>query len=282
MPNLPTPIRAALGLAATAVDEARKLPETVPHVVSSVPIMAVSTAMQASLRLQQHLATLTARGDEVLSQLRGNSAEPPTWATFDDSPSADAGDPQAGKAAFDRIDYESTGFAEGADDEEGKGRWDAVGVGGTQPEADPGSAADGSTDGSAVSAIDSSADGIAGTAEVTATPPSAAGPTPPAPDLTDAVSAPDLPVTKAAPGKAAPSKARPAKAAKAAPAKAAPATKAQSATAPAKATKRAGRKEPDHEPLEVAASKAKPSATPNPATMAAEILHAAEAASDDE
>jgi hypothetical protein len=297
MPNLPTPIRAALGLAATAVDEARKLPETVPHVVSSVPIMAVSTAMQASLRLQQHLATLAARGDEVLSQLRGNSAEPPSWATFDDSPEDDAADPQAGKAAFDRIDYESTGFAEGgADEEEGKGRWDAVGVGGTQPEADPTSAAGTAADSSTLSSADGSADGLADTAEVTATPPSAAGPTPPAPDLGEALSSPDLPVTKAAPGEAAPSKTAPstaesakpakaAKAAKAAPAKAAPAKKAQPApatAAPAKATKRAGRKAPDHEPLEVAASKAKPSARPNPATMAAEILHAHVAASDDE
>jgi hypothetical protein len=47
-------------------------------------------------------------------------------------------------------------------------------------------------------------------------------------------------------------------------------------------TKRAGRKAPDHEPLEEAARKAKPSATPNPATMAAEILQAHEAVTDDE
>jgi hypothetical protein len=274
MPNFPTPIRAALGLAATAVDEARKLPETVPHVVSSVPIRAVSTAMQASLRIQQHLATLTARGDEVLSQLRGSSAEPPSWATFDESPQEDAGDPQAGKAAFDRIDYDNTGFAEGSDDDEGKGRWDAVGVGGT--ETDP-------------VQTDPATGGSADTADVTATPPSAAGPTPPAPGLAEAVSHPDLSAAQAAPAKTAPAKAARAKAApakaapaKAAPAKAAPAKPAPGKAAPAKATKRGGRKGPDHEPLEVAASKAKPSATPNPATMAAEILQAHEAASDDE
>ncbi len=267
MPNLPTPIRAALGLAATAVDEARKLPETVPHVVSSVPILAVSTAMQASLRIQQHLATLTARGDEVLSQLRGNSSEPPSWATFDESPQDEADDPQAGKAAFDRIDYDNTGFAEGSDDDQGKGRWDAVGVGGT--EIDPALDID----------THPATDGSADTADVTATPPSAAGPTPPAPGLAEAVSNPDLPAAQAAPGKAAPAKAAPAKAA---PAKSAPAKSAPGKAAPAKATKRGGRKAPDHEPLEVAASKAKPSATPNPATMAAEILHASEAASDDE
>ncbi|MDQ1744503.1 MAG: hypothetical protein QOE23_2842, partial [Pseudonocardiales bacterium] len=130
--------------------------------------------------------------------------------------------------------------------------------------------------------------------------------TPPAPDLAEAVSLPGLPPVQAAPtksaskaaparsgpGKAAPAtpaksaavKATPAKAfpGKAAPAKSAPAKSAPAKAVPAKAAKGGGRKQPDHEPLEVAASKAKPSATPNPATMAAEILQAHEAASDDE
>lgn len=282
MPNIPTPIRAALGLAATAVDEARKLPETLPQAVTTIPLMAVSTAMQASMKVQQHLATLAARGDEVLSQLRGSSAEPPSWATFDDDSAADAAsgsadDPQSGKAAFDLIDYGSTGFAEGLDDDGGRGRWDAVGVGGTEaqpdPIGDPGLSA---------------ADGF----DVTATPPSAAGPTPPAPDLADAVSAPEprpaksaakTGAAKAGPAKASPAKAAPAKSpAKASATKAGPAKAGAAKTGPAKATKRPARKEPDHEPLEVAARKAKPSPTPNPATMAAEILQAHEAAADDE
>src|SRR3954452_25336924 len=96
MPNIPTPVRAALGLAATAVAEARRLPETLPQ----LPVTAISTAMQASLRVQQHIATFAARGDEVISQLRGSSAEPPSWATFDDGPATDAAG--AAKAAFDR------------------------------------------------------------------------------------------------------------------------------------------------------------------------------------
>ena len=280
MPNIPTPIRAALGLAATAVDEARKLPETLPQAVTTVPLMAVSTAMQASMKVQQHLATLAARGDEVLSQLRGSSAEPPSWATFDEDPPAAgsvADDPQSAKAAFDLIDYD-TGFAEGLDDDGGKGRWDAVGVGGTEAQPDPiGDAGLSATSPSADDGFD-----------VTATPPSAAGPTPPASDLADAVSAPDPAPAKAA--KSGVADAGPAKAAKKAPAKTGPAKAAKTSAAkagpakagPAKATKRAARKEPDHEPLEVAARKAKPSPTPNPATMAAEILQAHEAAADDE
>jgi hypothetical protein len=272
MPNIPTPIRAALGLAATAVDEARKLPETLPQAVSTVPLRAVSTAMQASLKLQQHLATLSARGDEVLSQLRGRPAEPPGWATFDDSPAhTGAVDPHAGesgKAAFDRIDYDSTGFAEPAAAEDGRDRWDAVGVGGA-PEADLEGAVgtDGTdgTDGSDDLDFDLTLPGV--TDEVTAPAPSTAPPAPPASSLAEAVSAPDLPTPAKAPAKAA-KKAAPAKA----PAKTTPAKAAKAGPAKARA-KRAGRKA---EPLEVAASKAPADGTPTPSTMAAEILHAHE------
>jgi len=125
MPTLPIPIRAALGLAATAVDEARKLPATLPQAVTTVPMIAMSTAMQASLRMQQHIATLAARGDEVLTRLHGTSAEAPSWATFDDDLAGATDDEATPKAAFDTIDYEHTGFSEGDD---GPARWDAVGV----------------------------------------------------------------------------------------------------------------------------------------------------------
>jgi hypothetical protein len=101
------------------------LPETIPQAVNTVPMIAVSTAMQASLRVQQRIATLAARGDEVLSRLQGTSAEPPSWATFDDAPPASQPDEGSARAAFDKIDYEHTGFAEGDD---GASRWGAVGV----------------------------------------------------------------------------------------------------------------------------------------------------------
>src|SRR6185503_16708968 len=103
MATLPTPLRAVLGLAATALDEARKLPETLPQ----APVVAVSTAMQVSLRVQQRIAELGARGDEVLSQLRGTSSEPPEWATFDEAPdpgpTATPNGSDRGLAAFDRV-----------------------------------------------------------------------------------------------------------------------------------------------------------------------------------
>lgn len=92
--RLPGPLRAAIGLAATASDEARKLPER----ALELPMLAVSSALQMSLRAQQRYARLTARGDEVL---RGQpSDDPPEWATFDDPVSAS----DLHDTAFDRMD----------------------------------------------------------------------------------------------------------------------------------------------------------------------------------
>jgi hypothetical protein len=67
-----------------AADEARRLPDR----AIELPMLAVSTALQASLRAQQHYARLTARGDEVIHR-RPVSDEPPPWATFDEPVGAD-------------------------------------------------------------------------------------------------------------------------------------------------------------------------------------------------
>jgi hypothetical protein len=92
--HLPGPVRAALGLVATAADEARHLPER----ALELPMLAVSSALQLSLRAQQRYARLTARGDELL---RGQpSDEPPEWATFDEPVSAG----ELHDTAFDRMD----------------------------------------------------------------------------------------------------------------------------------------------------------------------------------
>jgi hypothetical protein len=78
MPQLPTPLRAVLGLVATAMDEARSLPDRAVE----LPMLAVSTALQLSLRAQQRYAHLAARGDELLNR-REPTDEAPEWATFD-------------------------------------------------------------------------------------------------------------------------------------------------------------------------------------------------------
>ncbi len=76
--ELPEIVRAAAGLAATLLDEARKLPETLP----GLPVRVIGVAMQQAMKVQQQYAGLVARGDELLTGLRGE--DEPGLATFDD------------------------------------------------------------------------------------------------------------------------------------------------------------------------------------------------------
>lgn len=93
--RLPGPFRAAIGLAATAAEEARHLPER----AIELPMLAVSTALQVSLRAQQRYARLAARGDDVLNR-RPAGDEPPSWATFDEPLSPE----ELRRTAFDPLD----------------------------------------------------------------------------------------------------------------------------------------------------------------------------------
>ncbi len=102
---IPPPLRAAAGLAALTIDAARK----VPRQLVGLPVLAVSTALQASLKAQQTYAGLIARGDEVLGQLHRRDDAP--WARFDDNEPAGARPPSAFDAA-----PEPTGAADGVAD----------------------------------------------------------------------------------------------------------------------------------------------------------------------
>lgn len=80
-PNeIPEPIRAAAGLAATVLDQARHLPST----ITGLPVKVAGIAMQASLQLQQRYAGLIVKGDELLTQFNRSDDSDPPWATFDD------------------------------------------------------------------------------------------------------------------------------------------------------------------------------------------------------
>ncbi|MGY1849446.1 MULTISPECIES: hypothetical protein [unclassified Blastococcus] len=76
--EIPEVVRAAAGLAATVLDEARKLPETLP----GLPVRVIGMAMQHAMKVQQTYAGFVARGDELLVGLRGEAE--PGLATFDD------------------------------------------------------------------------------------------------------------------------------------------------------------------------------------------------------
>ncbi|NEK57861.1 hypothetical protein GCU56_08250 [Geodermatophilus sabuli] len=94
--EIPEVVRAAAGLAATVLDEARRLPETLP----GLPVRVIGLAMQATMKLQQQYSGLVARGDELFTGLRG--ADEPGMATFDeDLPAAPTGN-GVHTSAFDR------------------------------------------------------------------------------------------------------------------------------------------------------------------------------------
>jgi hypothetical protein len=76
----PYPARVVAGLLVTTVEETRKLPTR----VITLPMSAVSSALQAGMRLQQNIAELAIKGDEVLSPIFDKAEEQPEWARFDD------------------------------------------------------------------------------------------------------------------------------------------------------------------------------------------------------
>jgi hypothetical protein len=80
MKPLPLPVRIAAGLAVTAAERARKLPQQ----LASLPVTVASQALQCSMRVQQHVTELAIKGDEVLSLLRPTE-DHPDWATFDEN-----------------------------------------------------------------------------------------------------------------------------------------------------------------------------------------------------
>src|SRR3954467_2699026 len=98
--EIPEVVRAAAGLAATVLDETRKLPETLP----GLPVRLIGFAMQKAMWAQQQYAGLVARGDELFTGLRGE--DEPGLATLDDDLPEDA--PAAGtgyrESAFDRAE----------------------------------------------------------------------------------------------------------------------------------------------------------------------------------
>jgi hypothetical protein len=100
--EIPEPVRAAAGLAATLLDEARKLPETLP----GLPVRAIGLAMQTALKVQQEYSGLVARGDELLTGLRGE--DEPGLATFDDDDEDDL--PPARPAATGGLGSRTSSF----------------------------------------------------------------------------------------------------------------------------------------------------------------------------
>jgi hypothetical protein len=73
-------VRLLVGAAVTAIEETRRLPQT----ILTYPMTMVSQAANIVMHVQQNLAELAIKGDETLEQLFPPKEEQPEWATFDE------------------------------------------------------------------------------------------------------------------------------------------------------------------------------------------------------
>jgi len=80
MATVPYGIRLLVGAAVTALEETRKLPQT----IVMYPMTMASTVAQIVMKVQQDLAGLAIKGDAALETMFPAREEKPDWATFDE------------------------------------------------------------------------------------------------------------------------------------------------------------------------------------------------------
>jgi hypothetical protein len=80
MATAPYGVRLLVGAAVTAIEETRKLPQT----ILMYPMTFVSQLAHLVMKVQQDLAGLVIKGDETLDALFPPKDEQPEWATFDE------------------------------------------------------------------------------------------------------------------------------------------------------------------------------------------------------
>ena len=89
MATAPYGVRLLVGAAVTALEETRRLPQT----ILMYPMTVASQVAQLVMKMQQDVADLVNRGDETLEQLFPPKDEQAEWATFDeDVDDSDDGD----------------------------------------------------------------------------------------------------------------------------------------------------------------------------------------------
>lgn len=87
MATAPYGVRLIVGAAVTAIEETRKLPQT----ILMYPMTVASTVAHIVMKMQQDLADLVIKGDAALESIFPPKDEQPEWATFDE----DLGDADA-------------------------------------------------------------------------------------------------------------------------------------------------------------------------------------------
>jgi hypothetical protein len=80
MATAPYGVRLLVGAAVTALEETRKLPQT----ILMYPMTIVSQVAHLVMKMQQDVADLVNRGDEALEAIFPPKDEQPEWATFDE------------------------------------------------------------------------------------------------------------------------------------------------------------------------------------------------------
>jgi hypothetical protein len=94
MATAPYGVRLLVGVAATAVEETMKLPQT----IMMYPMTIASQVAQLVMKVQQDVADLVIKGDATLENFFPPHDEQPEWATFDeDSEGGSAEAPPTGE-----------------------------------------------------------------------------------------------------------------------------------------------------------------------------------------
>jgi hypothetical protein len=80
MATAPYGVRLLVGAAVTAIEETRKIPQT----ILTYPMTVASQIAHLVMKMQQDVADLVIKGDEALDSLFPPKDEQPEWATFDE------------------------------------------------------------------------------------------------------------------------------------------------------------------------------------------------------
>lgn len=88
MATAPYGVRLLIGAAVTAIEETRKLPQT----ILMYPMTIASQVAHLVMKMQQDVADLVIKGDETLESIFPPKDEQPEWATFDEDMQDDGAD----------------------------------------------------------------------------------------------------------------------------------------------------------------------------------------------
>ncbi len=89
MATAPYGVRLLVGAAVTALEETRKLPQT----ILMYPMTVASNIAHIVMKVQQDLADLVIKGDSALENIFPPKDEQPEWATFDEDSASDGDGP---------------------------------------------------------------------------------------------------------------------------------------------------------------------------------------------